>query len=129
MRGSGGRDLQQMHLCGRRVLRMTSVLGKPEIPRSPLSGGRAPAGHRHCTGTPAATLHGQAVVQDVDAKLGSPGVAGRAPLGCSVMPVLLAQGTRHCSSFWALAGPEDSALTSGVIGTAPPELGALKPLS
>ena len=70
-----------------------------------------------------------AVVQDADTKPGSLGVAGRAPLGCSVMPVLLAQGTRYCSSFWVLAGPEDSAPTSGVTGTAPPELGALKPLS
>ena len=61
-----------------------------------------------------------AVVQDADTKPGSLGVAGRAPLGCTVMPVLLAQ---------VLAGPEDSAPTSGVTGTAPPELGALKPLS
>lgn len=122
MGGSGGGDLEQMHLCGQRVLPLTSVLGRPEVPCSPLSRGRAPAWapplHRRSGGhtpwpvswsrmrTPSWAPQGQ--------REGPPWV---------VMPVLLAQGTRPCSSFWVLAGPEDSAPTLGVTGTAPPKLG------
>ena len=99
----------------------------PRKARSPLLSTKQRAGTSVGTTTAQALRrpHSMAgvMVQGADAKLGSPGVAGRAPLGCSVMPILLAQGTRPCSSFWVLAGPEDSAPTLGVTGTAPPELG------